>query len=427
MAKIAATKITNATLKSLKPTGRAFQIRDVVRPGFGVQVSARGTINFFVRYQVDGKRRFLSLGTWGPTDLDAAQDKYDAVVGRVESGQDPAKLTRTKTTKKGLTLSGAFTDYQTIHDQLKPATVRDIQGALRNLGDWKTREMTSISAEEVIALHREIGQRSKTRANATMRWLRAVYNFSIDYHQTPTGAPVMTTNPVTKMSRLRLWYKPTRKTTYIKSHELKPWFKAVLALADVPDREPGTGKKNPKMKQGALSRDFLIFVLLTGLRRQEAAGLEWDRVDLKGRTVTIIDTKADRVHVLPMTPYLIGILKRRKKEGRGEFVFSNPRGDKLDNLRFTLDRVKKQSGITFSVHDLRRTFSTVADALDVPHYALKRLLNHSMAADVTAGYVVADVERLRAPMEKITNYFLKAGGLEPGADVVNLADRKAAQ
>jgi len=421
------TKITNATLKSLKPTGKAYQIRDVVRPGFGVQVSAKGTISFFVRYQVDGKRRFLSLGTWGPTDLDTAQKKYDAALGRVEGGQDPAALTRTKATEAGLTVGDAFADYLTVHDQLKPSTVRDIEGALRNLGDWKGRPLTSITAEEIIALHREIGARSKSRANATMRWLRAVINFSIDYHQTPTGAPVVMTNPVTKMSRLRLWYKPTRKTSYIKAHELKPWFTAVLALADVPDREPGTGKTNPKMKQGGLSRDFLIFVLLTGLRRQEAAGLEWGRVDLKGRTVTIEDTKADRVHVLPMTSFLLEILKRRKKEGRGPFVFSNPRGDKIDNLRFTLDRVTKQSGVTFSVHDLRRTFTTVADTLDVPHYALKRLLNHSMAADVTAGYIVSDVERLRGPMEKITNYFLKAGGLESGAEIVDLAERKAAQ
>ena len=117
-----------------------------------------------------------------------------------------------------------------------------------------------------------------------------------------------------------------------------------------------------------------------------------------------------------------------KKDRRFENDSIDPKfRDKIDNLRFTLDRVTKQSGVTFSVHDLRRTFTTVADTLDVPHYALKRLLNHSMAADVTAGYIVSDVERLRGPMEKITNYFLKAGGLESGAEIVDLAERKAAQ
>jgi hypothetical protein len=50
------------------------------------------------------------------------------------------------------------------------------------------------------------------------------------------------------------------------------------------------------------------------------------------------------------------------------------------------------------------------------------LLNHSTGSDVTAGYIIADVERLRAPMQKITDYLLSAGGLRPGADVVTLSD-----
>ena len=52
---------------------------------------------------------------------------------------------------------------------------------------------------------------------------------------------------------------------------------------------------------------------------------------------------------------------------------------------------------------LRRTFITIAESLDIPYYALKRLLNHSQANDVTAGYIINDVERLREPMDKISN------------------------
>jgi len=58
------------------------------------------------------------------------------------------------------------------------------------------------------------------------------------------------------------------------------------------------------------------------------------------------------------------------------------------------------------VHDLRRTFITVAESLDISAYAVKRLVNHKMSNDVTAGYIVNDVERLRKPMQSITDYFL---------------------
>lgn len=39
-------------------------------------------------------------------------------------------------------------------------------------------------------------------------------------------------------------------------------------------------------------------------------------------------------------------------------------------------------------------------------YALKRLLNHKLNNDVTAGYIIMDVERLRLPMQRITDYIL---------------------
>ena len=48
------------------------------------------------------------------------------------------------------------------------------------------------------------------------------------------------------------------------------------------------------------------------------------------------------------------------------------------------------------------------ESLDIPAYALKRMLNHSDGADVTAGYIVASVERLREPMQKVSDYLLRA-------------------
>ena len=46
-----------------------------------------------------------------------------------------------------------------------------------------------------------------------------------------------------------------------------------------------------------------------------------------------------------------------------------------------------------------------------PAYALKRLLNHTDNSDVTSGYLVITTERLREPMEKISQYLLQMAGL----------------
>ena len=72
-------------------------------------------------------------------------------------------------------------------------------------------------------------------------------------------------------------------------------------------------------------------------------------------------------------------------------------------------------------HDLRRTFATIAESLDVPSYALKALLNHKSGNDVTGGYLVITTERLRDPMQKIESYILKAAGIVASANIVNIA------
>ena len=85
--------------------------------------------------------------------------------------------------------------------------------------------------------------------------------------------------------------------------------------------------------------------------------------------------------------------------------------------------VVRQSGVEFTLHDLRRTFITVAESLEISAYALKRLVNHKMSRDVTAGYIISDVERLRAvPMQKITDYLVKVASLGETDRVVNLWD-----
>lgn len=57
------------------------------------------------------------------------------------------------------------------------------------------------------------------------------------------------------------------------------------------------------------------------------------------------------------------------------------------------------------LHDLRRTFITTAERLDIAAYALKRLVNHKSGNDVKSGYVVMDTEWLREPMERIAGCF----------------------
>ena len=143
-----------------------------------------------------------------------------------------------------------------------------------------------------------------------------------------------------------------------------------------------------------------------GLRREEALKLCWADVDLVQKTFIIREPKNHKDHTLPMSDFIFSIFQRRKSAARSEHVFSDSKGRVISNFRYALAAIKQASGIDFCIHDLRRTFATVAESLDISAYALKRLLNHADGNDVTAGYIVANVERLREPMQKITDFVL---------------------
>lgn len=95
-----------------------------------------------------------------------------------------------------------------------------------------------------------------------------------------------------------------------------------------------------------------------------------------------------------------GFHRKMKSIQRRAYGFRN-----FENYRVNLS-VVELSGVPFTLHDLRRTFATIAEGLDLSAYALKRLLNHKMNNDVTAGYIMRDVDRLRKPMQQIANFLL---------------------
>ncbi len=65
------------------------------------------------------------------------------------------------------------------------------------------------------------------------------------------------------------------------------------------------------------------------------------------------------------------------------------------------------------MHDLRRTFSTVAESSDISAIALKALVNHSLGRkDVTTNYVQITVDRLREPAQKICDKMMELCGIK---------------
>lgn len=363
--------------------------RDDSLKGFGVKVTSLGRKSFVVEKRINGKVRRITVGTYGELTVEQARREAQKLLGDIAQGKDPVAEKQHRLIQ-GISLEDAFQDYLYTRKDLKPGTVKDYWKALNtHLCDWKPRAVLDITKDMVEARHARIGQRSPSRANGTMRVLRAVFNHAINKFEDANGNPILTVNPVSRLSQTRAWYPDKRKQTLIKAHELRPWFAATKKL----NRE--------------VTRDYLHFLLFTGLRRSEAANLQWDYVDFQDKTFTISETKNKNVHTLPMSSFVERLLRYRYEATESPYVFPSPINDgPLKEPRTAITRVSNISGVTFTCHDLRRTFITIAESLDIPGYALKRLLNHRDQNDVTAGYIVSNVERLRRPMQTITDYLV---------------------
>lgn len=155
----------------------------------------------------------------------------------------------------------------------------------------------------------------------------------------------------------------------------------------------------------------MVFLLLTGMRFGETRKLKWSYVDFANKILIIPRelTKSDREHRLPLSDFLVELLKKRyifRKNSEWVFQSSRLKDRHLSEGVGIVRRVRAKSGIVFTFHDLRRTFLTMGEKLDVPPYALKRLVNHSVSNDMIGRYLILDIERLRSHMSRITNAFL---------------------
>lgn len=395
------------------PRGKRAYYNDSRVPGLQLQVTDKGIKTFYVYRRVHNRPTRIKLGRFPDMKPAKARDQAKITIGQVTAGHNPNAL-KSQEAAERITLGDAFGEYVKVRS-LKPKTVYDYERVIEvAFPDWKKKRLTRITKDMVGTRHRTLGQhRGEAYANLAMRVLNAVYNFARDRYEEETGESLLPTNPVRRLSATRAWYRAKRRDGRIAPNELKAWFKAVLAMK-------GTSH-NPLAVTVA---DYLLVLIFTGLRRAEAAHLKWEAVNLEHRTLTIRDTKNHEDHTLPLPDYLNRLLKDRKaqvetKAGEEDppssYVFPGKYPDApLVEPRHFVNKIVKASGIAFTLHDLRRTFVTVAESLDISAYAVKRLVNHRMHQDVTAGYIVTDVERLRAPMQQICEYLLKAGSIKEG-------------
>jgi integrase len=382
--------------------GRRDMFYDSKVVGLSIRVTASGIKSFFVRKRINGKYVQNKLGQYPDTTIDQARASAMQTLGKFSAGIDPNQEERNKRIK-GITLLETMNDYANHKKNLiKEKTIRDYQILFNSyLSEWQNMELSSINRPMVEKKHRTIGKKSIYRANATMRLLRALFNFAIGEYEDSSGMPTIMHNPVQKISHKKAWFREKVRRNVIEPNDLNNWFNAVLRL-------PNHKANNTHKNTSETIRDYLLILLFTGLRPGEALNLTWENIDFNNNLLNIEDTKNHENHTLPLPDYVVSILEQRKNDSLGSVVFPGYNPDKsLVNSNRQVKKVIENSGVQFLLHDLRRTFATYADSLQIQHSTIKRLMNHKETDVTSVHYIQPSVETLRKPMQQITDYILE--------------------
>ena len=386
---------------------------DTELAGFGLRITGSSK-TYIVEKRVNGRTVRSRIGPHNQIPTEKARKMAQVLILDMSNGKDINAIKRASD-GESITLDDAFKDFVESRD-LKDKTIHDYGLSMNNaFKGWKRKRLLDITRDMIKKKYSQIKKDAESRylrrskdgglspdkevmekrgnaqANLDMRFLRSLMNFASGQYEDRNGQPLVKDNPVTVLTKTKSWYRVERRQTIIKPHELSAWFAAVNNL------------------NGRQVKDYLTLLLFTGLRRQEAMKLRWDQVNLKAKTLTVIDTKNRNPLTLPFGTFILKLLKDRKSKATDSpFVF--PGSGKTGHLvesKYQTAQVTKESGIKFCLHDLRRVFINTAESLDISSYAVKQLVNHSVNGDVTAGYMVSDPERLRKPMERIETHLLR--------------------
>ena len=406
-------KISNTSVSKIKlpEAGQREFYWDEDLKGFGIKALNTGLTYIVQKRAGSGRDSKLVRHVIGTANELSAKDARDLAAEALSNLRKGVHLNVAKQQElkereiKGLTLAQAYNEFKASRE-LRPRTVQTYDENInRTLKDWLDLPLGAITPEMVLKKHKQISTAGRDgrgigSANQAMRLVRVIFNYVIATKSNGKGQALITENPVKILSQLKSWNELEERDTTIQADDLESWYQAVMGL------------ESDKL------RDFFLFLTFSGLRRNEAMCLQWTHFDTKTKVLTIPKelSKTKKTRKIPLTDVLLDVYRSRKAKIilGNPYVFQGMHGkDHLTEPKRGVNLVRDESGINWSSHDLRRSYVTLANRLDVSAYKVKFLVGHSVSGDVTGKhYSKLTVDDVRDAAQEIANYLKEKMGMK---------------
>lgn len=382
--------LTDVALKSLKLKEKPYKVTD--RDGMYVHVSPGGTLSFRLDYRLNGRRETLNLGKYGRDGISLARARELCLDAKrmIREGNSPAmEKQRAKRRLKEAKSFGKIGERWLANAPMADST-RSMRRSIFErelLPIWRNRLLTEITPDDLRAHCAKIVERGAPATAIHVRDIvKQIYGFAILH-----GEKVA--NPADEVGPASIAHFVPRDRS-LSPTEIRIMLKELEHVTTLPTIRLG-----------------LRMILLTMVRKGELQDATWDEVDFENAVWTIPKErmKRSKAHNVYLSRQALDILIALKTcAGNSRYLLPSRYDADAPMSRATFNRVtylvaeraeKERLPLApFTVHDLRRTGSTLLNELGFNSDWIEKCLAHEDGRSSRGVYNKAEYEVQRRHM-----------------------------
>ena len=345
MPKRAVVRFTDAYIRNLKPADARYDVYDASLAGFGLRVSPTGTKSWIVLSRHLNRKTRATLGRYPLMSLADARQRAITSLQLMADGEfnreksfDTFEQALEEWYSKDQSQNKSFA-------QVRSAVELHVRPALENY------KLKDIQKRDIIKLVDLVGRTAPTQANRVLAFTKRFFNWCVSRDL----LDVSPANGIAKFSN------EVSRDRVLNESELEKVLNATFKLP---------------YPFGPLFR----ILLMTGQRLNEVSGLTWSEINMPSATWKIPRGRAKNKsgHLVHLSQPVLEELERLREISRHDLIFTTTGKTPVSGFSRAKRQLDSLSGVEdWRLHDLRRTFATVAtEKLGFQPVIVDRILNH---------------------------------------------------